>query len=148
MNNFIKERIPDYLSSEYYMFLDPIMKEYAESILYFFADNTETSFNHNAIKQALNKAAHLELPLSIKKGIPHLLEEFFSYFSSIGVLSASENIRESISLISPSYLASFREDGSVKGETFIKKYSDTGRNDPCPCGSGKKFKKCCMKLIS
>ena len=19
-----------------------------------------------------------------------------------------------------------------------------GRNDPCPCGSGKKFKKCCM----
>ncbi|MBN2285933.1 MAG: SEC-C domain-containing protein [Tissierellales bacterium] len=24
------------------------------------------------------------------------------------------------------------------------KISDTGRNDPCPCGSGKKFKKCCM----
>ena len=23
-------------------------------------------------------------------------------------------------------------------------YSGVGRNDPCPCGSGKKFKKCCM----
>jgi preprotein translocase subunit SecA len=24
-----------------------------------------------------------------------------------------------------------------------------GRNDPCPCGSGKKYKKCCMgKLIA
>jgi len=24
----------------------------------------------------------------------------------------------------------------------------TGRNDPCPCGSGKKFKKCCeSKMI-
>ena len=24
----------------------------------------------------------------------------------------------------------------------------TGRNDPCPCGSGKKFKKCCeAKMI-
>lgn len=23
--------------------------------------------------------------------------------------------------------------------------ADTGRNDPCPCGSGIKFKKCCMK---
>lgn len=22
----------------------------------------------------------------------------------------------------------------------------TGRNDPCPCGSGKKYKKCCLKL--
>ncbi len=21
----------------------------------------------------------------------------------------------------------------------------TGRNDPCPCGSGKKYKKCCLK---
>jgi len=21
---------------------------------------------------------------------------------------------------------------------------DIGRNDPCPCGSGKKYKKCCM----
>jgi hypothetical protein len=21
----------------------------------------------------------------------------------------------------------------------------TGRNDPCPCGSGKKFKRCCKK---
>jgi uncharacterized protein len=24
-------------------------------------------------------------------------------------------------------------------------YRDVGRNDPCPCGSGKKFKKCCGK---
>ena len=23
--------------------------------------------------------------------------------------------------------------------------SKTGRNEPCPCGSGKKFKKCCGK---
>ncbi len=25
--------------------------------------------------------------------------------------------------------------------------SKTGRNDPCPCGSGKKFKKCCLKVL-
>jgi hypothetical protein len=23
-------------------------------------------------------------------------------------------------------------------------FNDAGRNDPCPCGSGKKFKKCCL----
>ncbi|MEM0143177.1 MAG: SEC-C metal-binding domain-containing protein [Candidatus Parvarchaeum sp.] len=22
----------------------------------------------------------------------------------------------------------------------------TGRNEPCPCGSGKKYKKCCMDI--
>lgn len=25
------------------------------------------------------------------------------------------------------------------------KFKDVGRNDPCPCGSGKKFKNCCWK---
>lgn len=29
-------------------------------------------------------------------------------------------------------------------EPAVNPYRDVGRNDPCPCGSGKKFKKCCM----
>jgi hypothetical protein len=28
------------------------------------------------------------------------------------------------------------------GETFVKTAPDVGRNEPCSCGSGKKFKKC------
>lgn len=28
--------------------------------------------------------------------------------------------------------------------TFIRSTPKTGRNDPCPCGSGVKFKKCCL----
>jgi len=27
-------------------------------------------------------------------------------------------------------------------ETFIRDQQKIGRNDPCPCGSGKKFKNC------
>ena len=26
----------------------------------------------------------------------------------------------------------------------VRKFDKVGRNDPCPCGSGKKFKNCCM----
>ena len=26
----------------------------------------------------------------------------------------------------------------------VNQFRDVGRNDPCPCGSGKKFKKCCL----
>ena len=33
-------------------------------------------------------------------------------------------------------------DGSVKKQPVVKK-EKIGRNDPCPCGSGKKYKKCC-----
>jgi hypothetical protein len=32
-------------------------------------------------------------------------------------------------------------------ETVIRQ-AHVGRNDPCPCGSGKKFKKCCLKKSS
>jgi hypothetical protein len=27
----------------------------------------------------------------------------------------------------------------------VNPYREVGRNDPCPCGSGKKFKKCCLE---
>jgi preprotein translocase subunit SecA len=29
-------------------------------------------------------------------------------------------------------------------ETFVRLSPKIGRNDPCPCGSGKKHKKCCL----
>jgi SEC-C motif-containing protein len=48
-------------------------------------------------------------------------------------------------------IATFRKEGgawvfvdgkSPKPDTFEKSGPDLGRNDPCHCGSGKKFKKC------
>ncbi|WP_337489209.1 SEC-C metal-binding domain-containing protein, partial [[Ruminococcus] torques] len=30
-----------------------------------------------------------------------------------------------------------------KNSGTIRKEKKIGRNDPCPCGSGKKYKKCC-----
>lgn len=40
----------------------------------------------------------------------------------------------------------FYVDGVVHGqEPFRREGPRVGRNDPCPCGSGKKYKKCCGK---
>lgn len=33
--------------------------------------------------------------------------------------------------------------GSHSGGTVVRDLQKVGRNDPCPCGSGKKYKKCC-----
>ena len=33
-----------------------------------------------------------------------------------------------------------------KSAPFVHRADKTGRNDPCPCGSGKKFKQCCQRL--
>ena len=35
------------------------------------------------------------------------------------------------------------EEGSVIPKTVIRTGPKIGRNDPCPCGSGKKYKHCC-----
>lgn len=34
--------------------------------------------------------------------------------------------------------------GPPTGETIRREAPKVGRNDPCPCGSGKKYKKCCL----
>ncbi|NDD29854.1 MAG: YchJ family protein [Proteobacteria bacterium] len=50
--------------------------------------------------------------------------------------------------------SSFRKDGDtwyyvdgdlVKTQTVRREHPKVGRNDPCPCGSGAKYKKCCGK---
>jgi len=33
--------------------------------------------------------------------------------------------------------------GGTAPRAYKEKYSGTGRNDPCPCNSGKKYKRCC-----
>jgi len=34
-------------------------------------------------------------------------------------------------------------DGEISPRTVVRASPKTGRNDPCPCGSGKKYKHCC-----
>ena len=36
-------------------------------------------------------------------------------------------------------------DGSTASQPLKRQNKKVKRNDPCPCGSGKKYKKCCMK---
>ena len=36
-------------------------------------------------------------------------------------------------------------DGVIESKPYRREEPKVGRNDPCPCGSGKKYKKCCGK---
>ncbi len=42
------------------------------------------------------------------------------------------------------YWLARREDFASSSLTARRSQPSVGRNDPCPCGSGKKFKKCCL----
>jgi preprotein translocase subunit SecA len=39
-------------------------------------------------------------------------------------------------------------DFEYPGEPVRNPLRHVGRNDPCPCGSGKKFKKCCVARVT
>lgn len=41
-------------------------------------------------------------------------------------------------------MSSHGDDGPAVTKSPVKKTNKVGRNDPCPCGSGKKYKNCCL----
>jgi len=45
-----------------------------------------------------------------------------------------------------SHVASLEEELSTTGESSVASERKVGRNDPCPCGSGKKYKQCHGRL--
>ena len=70
----------------------------------------------------------------IKDGAPQTLRESSRFYKTNGrwVYSRKD------STLPPVPTASVK-----KPKTFIREEAKVGRNDPCPCGSGKKYKKCC-----
>jgi hypothetical protein len=147
MFNSTAEYIQDYLSSEYFYFLNPQLKEHAELLLHFWCDQISGEPDGSLIQSTLAKAAQLNIELEIRKDVPELVKEFYTFLSSSGKIPGAQEWIRQVALYEDEYCKKFRDDGSMRGTTHVKKYTDTGRNDPCPCGSGKKFKKCCMGLI-
>lgn len=49
------------------------------------------------------------------------------------------------SVITGDQLAKIRALMARRPKQMVRKYEKIGRNDMCPCGSGKKYKNCCMK---
>ena len=79
----------------------------------------------------------------------HQQEEYIppeDYFSE----SNLERLKE-INYLGKGEIYHYFEDGEEKVEQLhiwkggrVRRTKKIGRNDPCPCGSGKKFKKCCL----
>lgn len=70
--------------------------------------------------------------------------DFDMYYQDLAALSRYEQDHSKITLF-PFYEQA-REAIPNESDWFAQKdnsYTRVGRNDPCPCGSGKKYKKCC-----
>ena len=147
------DHIQDFLSDNHFLLLESPGKKQAELILDAWCNACEKLPDddlHLADQEKIlfSGMQSLNLTADIRKSIPEIVSCFFQYLYTSGVHPPARQWDEDLALLTPRFVERVRDDGTMKGETFTKKYSETGRNDPCPCGSGKKFKKCCMGLIN
>ncbi|MCU0609431.1 MAG: SEC-C domain-containing protein [Chitinispirillaceae bacterium] len=143
--------LDEYLGSQHYRLSNAGAD--AETVLSAFAsicasgDIKPDGLTIATLETALSRIAQLDMPVNIRRSGTSHLKSFFGYLAESGRYPAAAAWLPWVDALDKKYQAGFREDGSVRGETFKKNYTDVNRNDPCPCGSGKKFKKCCMGLL-
>lgn len=144
--NGISQAVQEYCTSEHFRFVDDALKPHAESLLSFWGEQIEESVAED-MRESLRAVARLDLPLEVRRSIPDLLRAFFTYLDTSGKMPGAGDWSSALDESEVEFQEGFRADGSVRGETVRKRFSPVGRNDPCPCGSGKKYKKCCVGLF-
>jgi preprotein translocase subunit SecA len=67
---------------------------------------------------------------------------------SLRFIFAAKVVRQEKSIYETAMTASHGGEGDRRKPVVKSEQQKVGRNDPCPCGSGKKYKKCCGKSAS
>jgi hypothetical protein len=88
----------------------------------------------------LGPIAKLNLPAGVKNKAPALCGAFLGHMETEGRLSGGKLLGAYVRALSDA----FEDAASGKPKPIVRPGSRLKRNDPCPCGSGKKYKKCCM----
>ncbi len=88
----------------------------------------------------LGPVARLAIPEAARRDIPALCGALLTNLQAEGRLSGGRSLGAFACALTNAYLAA----SSGKIQPIVRPGSKIGRNDPCPCGSGKKYKKCCM----
>ncbi|MEK7468829.1 MAG: SEC-C metal-binding domain-containing protein [Planctomycetota bacterium] len=87
----------------------------------------------------LTGLARLALPPEARASVPHLVGAFLEFLESEGRLYGGRQLATYAGALT----AAFEKQAKPEGTPFKNAGAPLGRNDPCPCGSGKKYKKCC-----
>ena len=91
--------------------------------------------------------AHLRRRDPLAEGVPTVLRAFLDHHEKDQVVVQIFELRQALESTLDEFQAAVRTGENAhrahtKQEPLVHRAEKTGRNDPCPCGSGKKFKKC------
>lgn len=88
----------------------------------------------------LEHVARLQFPVSIRPEVPTLCGAFLAQLEADGRLGGGRTLGAYVRALGTAFV----QQSSGKAAPITRPGSRIGRNDPCPCGSGRKYKKCCM----
>lgn len=152
MQPYNKERIEnwvsDFCTSDAIREFPPAAREHSAPILVKFlvgaceVRNIEPGDVEEAdLKSALlGPVAKLNLPPAAKSKVPAMCGAFLGHMEAEGRLSGGRLLGAYVRALNEA----FEEAASGKAKPIVRPGSRLNRNEPCPCGSGKKYKKCCM----
>ena len=105
----------------------------ADSVLFMgFLDGINTSLNTELPLETYDESSAIDLEIDFEKLFFNMLKANAEHLFTLDEWDAllSEERRQEIAT-------------DFKRSRTVVKEKAPGRNDPCPCGSGKKYKKCC-----
>ncbi len=152
-NPYTRDRIEnwvgDFCQSDRMREVHPSAREHAASVLVEFLAHAcsvraiePADVEEADLKAALlDRVARLKLPPEAHPHVPGLCALFLAGLEEEGRLGGGRMLGVFVKALREPY----ERAASGKGETIVRPGSKIGRNDPCPCGSGKKYKACCLR---
>jgi len=104
-------------------------------------DQEPDALEEEDVRQALlGDVARLALDKERLASVPSWCAELLRYLEESGRLGGGRALGSFARALRGAFL-----EAAGHGEPIVRPGSRIGRNDPCPCGSGKKYKKCCLR---
>lgn len=98
---------------------------------------------HEVAHAMFDHVSQLALPTAAHDAVPGLVAAFLSDLEEVGRLSGGRGLAAQVRAAASTYRD--RAAGRVQQERRVA--PKIGRNDPCPCGSGRKYKQCCLNAL-
>ena len=138
----LSEAVSEYCTSQHFLFQEDHLRAHAEQLLAQWAASVDDDLDFDTLETSVNGIAALDLPVDVKRGFPDILDAFFEYLGTTASWPVASRWQDYLAEIGLTYNDRIRNDGTVRGKTVTRALK-VGRNDPCPCGSGRKYKRCC-----
>ena len=135
----------EFAESTAFSFLPDPIKDGAPAVCCEFLRRTGEAAEPEMRRVMLDVMPALDLSPAVREAVPEILSTFLAWLEDSGRLGEGRSLGLFIGALGSGYRERCSPRGGLRVPPIVKKTADIGRNDPCPCGSGRKYKKCCEK---